>query len=113
MVAAGLAQLQASELRIEAKRLRYGTDALASLFESRRAARYLDTLSRLQDALGRSNGAATALRLLQELDPPKPFAEHARGVYAAHARSDPAQLRGLVARLRASRPWRGAHRREP
>lgn len=94
-------------LRIEAKRLRYGTDALASLFEARRVARYLDALSRLQDALGRSNDAATAMRLLQELDPPEPFAGYARGVFAVRARSDPALLRGLVARLRAARPWRG------
>lgn len=93
-------------LRIEAKRLRYGTDALASLFEARRVARYLDALSRLQDALGRSNDAATAMRLLQELDPPEPFAGYARGVFAVRARSDPALLRGLVARLRAARPWR-------
>lgn len=94
-------------LRIEAKRLRYGTDALASLFEARRVARYLDALSRLQDALGRSNDAATAMRLLQELDPPGPFAGYARGVFAVRARSDPALLRGLMGRLRAARPWRG------
>jgi CHAD domain-containing protein len=94
-------------LRIEAKRLRYGTDALASLFEAKRVARYLDALSRLQDALGRSNDAATAMRLLQALDPPEPFAGYARGVFAVRARSDPALLRGLVARLRAARPWRG------
>ena len=94
-------------LRIEAKRLRYGTDALASLFEAKRITRYLDALSRLQDALGRSNDAATAMRLLQELDPPEPFAAYARGVFAVRARSDPALLRGLVARLRAARPWRG------
>jgi triphosphatase len=94
-------------LRIEAKRLRYGTDALASLFEPRRATRYLDALSRLQDALGRSNDAATAMRLLQALDPPEPLAGYARGVFAVRARSDPALLRGLTARLRAARPWRG------
>jgi inorganic triphosphatase YgiF len=93
-------------LRIEAKRLRYGTDALASLFEAKRVTRYLDALSRLQDALGRSNDAATAMRLLQELDPPEPFAGYARGVFAVRARSDPALLRGLVGRLRAARPWR-------
>jgi hypothetical protein len=47
------------------------------------------------------------MRLLQELDPPEPFCGYARGVFAMRARSDPALLRGLVARLRAARPWRG------
>jgi triphosphatase len=103
---ASLSLEERHRLRIEAKRLRYGTDALASLFDARRVTRYLDALSRLQDALGRSNDAATAMRLLQELDPQEPFAGYARGVFAVRARSDPALLRGLVARLRAARPWR-------
>jgi triphosphatase len=95
------------DLRIDAKRLRYGTDALASLFGPRRVAAYLDALSRLQDALGEANDAATAMRLLEELAPPQAFAEYARGVFALRARTDPALVRGLVARLRAARLWQG------
>ena len=104
---ASLSLEERHRLRIEAKRLRYGTDALASLFDARRVTRYLDALSRLQDALGRSNDAATAMRLLQDLDAPQPFSAYARAVFAVRARSDPALLRGLVGRLRAARPWRG------
>jgi inorganic triphosphatase YgiF len=95
------------QLRIDAKRLRYGTDALASLYDAKRVTAYLEALSRLQDALGDANDAANALRLLEELAPPAAFAEYSRGVFTSRARSDPALVRGLIGRLRAARPWRG------
>lgn len=108
---ADIASLSAAErhqVRILAKRLRYGTDALASLFKSKKVAQYHDTLAALQDVLGRANDAATAARLIAELAPPEPFAAFARGWCAAHAEPDPAALEALFGRLaRTRRFWRG------
>jgi triphosphatase len=109
--AANLASLSLSErhrLRIDAKRLRYGTDSLASLFKSRRVDKYRDALSSLQDALGQSNDAATATGLLRRLDPPAEFAAFARGWLAARAQGDPAHLAALIAGLEEARHfWDG------
>jgi CHAD domain-containing protein len=90
-------------VRIDAKRLRYGTDALASLFKSRRVDDYREALAALQDALGQANDAATALVLLPRLDPPAPFAAFARGWLAARAQGDAAYLEALIARLSEAR----------
>ena len=90
-------------VRIDAKRLRYGTDALASLFKSRRVDDYREALAALQDALGEANDAATALGLLPLLDPPAPFAAFARGWLAARAQGDAAYLEALIARLSEAR----------
>ncbi len=107
---AGIARLSPAErhrVRILAKRLRYGTDALASLFKSRKVEHYHDTLAELQDVLGRANDAATAARLIGELGAAEPFAAFARGWCAAHAEPDPAVLAALFERLaRTRRFWR-------
>ncbi len=102
---AGAARLEAMSpeerhrVRIDAKRLRYGVEGLASIFKTRRVKRYVRSLSNLQDALGQANDAATAHRLLAELEPPAPFAAFARGWFAARRQGDPLLLRTLVARL--------------
>jgi CHAD domain-containing protein len=94
-------------VRIDAKRLRYGVDATASLFPTKRTTRYLRTLCALQDALGRSNDAANASRLLVELKPPGRFGDFARGWLAAVMHGDPPHLESLVERLREGRRfWR-------
>ncbi len=97
---------QRHSLRIAAKRLRYGTDALASVLASHRVGHYLDTLSALQDALGEGNDARTALDLMDELPVPAPLADFARPRLARRARGDPAQLRKLIGRLDATCPTR-------
>jgi CHAD domain-containing protein len=101
-------------LRIDAKRLRYGAESLASVFKARRAKRYVLRLVGLQDTLGREHDAVTALTLLPELEPPAPFAAFARGWFGAIARGDPRSLEEQVARLaRARRPWRRKARKDP
>jgi triphosphatase len=54
-------------LRIEAKKLRYGAEALASLYGEKRVERYLDRLKVLQDVLGKLNDLATAEPLVSSL----------------------------------------------
>jgi inorganic triphosphatase YgiF len=97
--------------RILAKRLRYGTDAFASLFKSKKVAQYHQALVTLQDVLGGANDAATAARLLTELATPESFAAFGRGWCAAHAEVDPARLEALFGELaRCRRFWRGKPR---
>lgn len=93
-------------LRIACKRLRYGTDALASLFPRARVDAYLATLSGLQDALGEANDAQTALDLMAEVRLPRRFAAFARTRFALTAASDAARLREMLRRLHDHRPWR-------
>jgi inorganic triphosphatase YgiF len=110
--AAHLESLGAAErhkVRIDAKRLRYGVDALASLYPGKRVESYLDTLAALQDALGHGNDAVAAGRLVAELDPPEPLAAFARGWFAANAAGDPMVYKVLLEGLeRAPRFWRHA-----
>jgi CHAD domain-containing protein len=110
--AASLESLAAPErhkVRIDAKRLRYGIDALASLFPGKRVENYLDALAELQDALGHGNDAVAAGRLVAELDPPEPLAAFARGWFAANAAGDPMVYKVLLEGLEsAPRFWRHA-----
>jgi triphosphatase len=104
--AADLASLGLEErhrVRIDTKRLRYGTDALASLFKSARVDEYRKCVEALQDALGVANDAATARGLLARLDPPAAFAAFAHGWLAANAAGDAAYLDALIARLSGAR----------
>jgi inorganic triphosphatase YgiF len=109
--AAHFATLDAEErhrLRIDVKRVRYGIDALASLFPEKRVARYLENLEALQDGLGHANDAVTAQRLLPELEPPAELATFARGWLSAQAAGDSAVLEALVERLAKTRRfWKG------
>ena len=86
-------------MRIEAKRLRYAVDALASLFPSHATERYRETLSELQDVLGAANDAATASRLVAEIDPPPAFLRAARRHFAAGSGSHVQRLERLIRRL--------------
>lgn len=97
------------ELRIAAKRLRYGVEGFAPLFRARRVDAYLETLSDIQDDLGRANDAATAARLLALLDLPAAFREYARGWLAAFTGASTAGLEKHVVRLEGARRfWRKA-----
>lgn len=89
-------------VRIDAKRLRYSVDSLASLFPAKRVKRYATSLAELQDALGHANDAATATRLLAEFPAPEPFASFARGWFAARVQGD-SMLYGLLAKRLARR----------
>lgn len=91
-------------LRIEAKRLRYGVDALASLFPSPRTERYRDALSGLQDALGEANDAVNAARLVSRIGAPPEFVGFAQKRFAAAARGGGDRIRRLVRRLRQAGP---------
>ncbi|TAL55420.1 CHAD domain-containing protein [Pandoraea sp.] len=69
------AQLPAEErhrLRLRVKRLRYTSEALTPLLAKAARANFFSHLSACQDALGKSNDAAVAQRLLEDLplDPP-------------------------------------------
>ena len=97
------------ELRIDAKRLRYGVEGFASLFRARRVEAYVGTLSRIQDDLGQANDAANAAAILGELALPAAFREFARGWLASYTRAGTEGLEGHVARLAdAKRFWRKA-----
>ena len=100
-------------LRIEAKRLRYGVDALASLFPSERTQRYRQALCDLQDALGEANDATTAARLVAELPAPARFVRFARLRFDAAARAHPGRIARLLRRLRETGPPGRADARAP
>ena len=55
------------QLRIRFKKLRYGTEFLASLFPGREVDRYRAVVSRMQDLLGRLNDVAVAQHVLGDL----------------------------------------------
>lgn len=94
-----LAQADAEErhrLRIAAKRMRYATEFLGSLYAQREVRRYVKALSKLQDTLGRLNDAAVAQELLRELAQREPAQTLGAGIAAGYlaARSE-RELRGL------------------
>jgi inorganic triphosphatase YgiF len=108
---ADLGPAERHRLRIRVKRLRYGTDAFASLFAARHIDPYLEALADLQDALGAANDAATAARLLAELRVAAPFARFARAWFDARSAIEPAALESLLERIEAApHPWRHAGR---
>jgi triphosphatase len=105
--AARFSTAQRHELRLAAKRLRYGVEGFAPLFRARRVAAYIATLSDIQDDLGHANDAASASRLLGELALPAAFRDFARGWLAAFTRASTAGLEQRVARLAGTRRfWR-------
>ena len=107
---ASLAPPDRHRVRIDVKRLRYGTDALQSLFKHKRVREYRKALEGLQDALGAANDAATAMGLLPRLHAPEEFAAFARGWLAARARGDPQLLAKLIGDLGdAPRFWDHGH----
>jgi triphosphatase len=100
---------QRHELRIDAKKLRYGVEGFASLFRDRRVDAYVQTLSDIQDDLGAANDAANAATMLGELPLPDAFRDFARGWLAAFTRAHTAGLEKHVSRLAGARRfWRKA-----
>jgi inorganic triphosphatase YgiF len=88
-----LGQADAEErhrLRIAAKRMRYATEFLGSLYPQRRVKRYVKALSALQDTLGLLNDAAVAQGLLRELAQRQPAQALGAGIAAGYllARSE-------------------------
>lgn len=96
-------------LRLDAKRLRYALDGMASLFRAKRVEAYLAVLSDIQDDLGRANDAAVAQRLLAEVKVPGAFAQFARGWFAAEAHASAAGLERHALRLREVRSLKTRH----
>ncbi len=89
-------------VRIDAKRLRYGADSLASLFKSAPVKRYLAAVAHLQETLGTVNDAATALELLPRLPAPAGFGAFARGWFTARAEGEAAAFEACAAMLAAA-----------
>src|SRR5207248_4355608 len=85
-------------VRIDAKRLRYVVDGLASVFDPRKVHPYVGGLVDLQDELGRANDAATALRLIETLQPPARFAATAHQRLSGRMRGDANRLAKLARR---------------
>jgi inorganic triphosphatase YgiF len=96
-------------VRIDAKRLRYGAEALASLFAEGDAHDYLEALENLQDVLGAANDAITARALLPSLAAPPGFVRHAQRDLTRRARPAGATLTARMHRLRsAPHFWRAS-----
>ncbi|RJG05981.1 CHAD domain-containing protein [Noviherbaspirillum cavernae] len=83
-------------MRIAAKKLRYATEFFQSLYPPRRVKRYVKSLARMQDELGRLNDAAVAQGLLPELKELHPELasdiEFARGYLACVSDSEARSL---------------------
>jgi CHAD domain-containing protein len=97
---------QRHRVRIQAKRLRYAVEGLASILDTHAARRLAARLADLQDALGRANDAATGKRLVRALDPPRAFAAFAGAWLGERMRGDMQQLEQVARRVAAARvPW--------
>jgi len=83
---------QVHRMRVVAKKLRYASEFLQSLFPQKAVRDYARSLARLQDALGELNDCATGLRLLDSLPP--------------HRSKADADVRGLVRKWLAARKER-------
>lgn len=107
----GLAVMAAEarhEVRIEAKKLRYAVDFFAGLYRRDRTEPYLAALASIQEVMGEANDAATALRLLSQLEPPEPLRLFALGWFAAQARAHADEVDRHFAQLASVRRfWRG------
>jgi inorganic triphosphatase YgiF len=89
-------------LRLDAKRLRYAIEGLATLFKPKRLEARVQALSDIQDDLGRANDAAVAARLFAQLSPPAALAQFARGWFAAQAQASVAGFDLHVRRLESA-----------
>ena len=110
---------QVHAMRIAAKKLRYTSEFLQSLFPQKAARDHAQSLARLQDVLGDLNDSATGLRLLDSLPPDRSEAgTYARGLarkwLAARAQLDFGALPGYWDGLRdQKRYWKSALRSLP
>jgi CHAD domain-containing protein len=105
---------QVHAMRIAAKKLRYTSEFLQSLFPQKAARDHAQSLARLQDVLGDLNDSATGLRLLDSLPPDRSESgAYARGLVrkwlAARAQLDFGALPGHWDELRhQKRYWKAA-----
>lgn len=98
------------QLRIEAKKLHYAAEALASLFGEKHARRYLRHVKDLQAALGALNDLATAEPLIASLALPADAAFVAGELVGLKAAGKPrliARAAKALARLEAAEPFWG------
>jgi CHAD domain-containing protein len=95
------------EVRIDAKRLRYSVDFFAGLFDHKRVAPYVKTLTVIQDLLGETNDHAVAMQRLETLSPPAAFMDFSRGWFAAHSQLKLETIDKHIAKLnKVKRFWR-------
>jgi triphosphatase len=97
-------------LRIEAKKLRYAAEALASLYGEKRTARYLRHLKDLQEALGALNDLVTAEPLIASLKLSPEAAFAAGELVGLKAGAKPQRLAAAekaLDRLEAAEPFWG------
>jgi triphosphatase len=95
-------------LRIEAKKLRYASEAFAGLFGEKRTHRYLRHVKELQEALGALNDLVTAEPLIAALSLPSEAAFAAGELVGLKAARKPgliAQAQKALARLEAAEPF--------
>ena len=64
------------KLRIRIKKLRYSSELLSPLFKQKDVRKFLSKLSRMQDMLGMLNDAATAARLVNQIDADRAIREN-------------------------------------
>ncbi len=95
------------ELRKDCKRLRYAAEFFASLFPGKRARRFLDKLSDLQEELGLLNDGAAVTGLMAQLG--RPGRSYAAGLVegfsAAHAEPARARIGRAWKRFRTAEPF--------
>jgi triphosphatase len=97
---------QLHRLRIQAKRLRYTLDMCASLYAEEAIDMYLQTVSALQDELGKLNDDAVAMALLTQLDPPASVKHHFKARFAdKRLKRLPAVACELMKLELAALPW--------
>lgn len=95
-------------LRIEAKKLRYASEAFAGLFGEKRAQRYLRHLKEMQDSLGQLNDLVTAEPLIAGLNLPSDAAFAAGELVGRRAAAKPELVRQAgkaLERLEAAEPF--------
>ncbi len=96
---------QRHRARIAAKKLRYGAETFAALFEAASVAPYLRGLEVLQEALGQVNDAQSALRLIGDLSPAADFVLFAAGWFAGRDARELLVAQQAITRLAARKPF--------
>jgi len=96
-------------VRVAAKKVRYASEFLESLYPSRRTKRYIQALASLQDALGTLNDMAVADSLLRELAEARPglapAAGYARGYLTSSRQREERRLKKRWKRFTALKPF--------
>ncbi|MFM7462038.1 MAG: CHAD domain-containing protein [Burkholderiales bacterium] len=101
-----LSPVELHRVRIDAKRLRYTIDHVASLFERKRIRRQVKTLARLQDRLGTANDAMVASALIKNIAPTERFMHFADGWLSAIRHIELAEIERHICDLKGLKPLR-------